>query len=193
MRNIKLFIFILITAILFWSVGLYSFIKEMNKLKTTDTQKAEAIIVLTGGRNRINNALKIYKNNNEKQKLLISGVNSKVNIKRILNFYNLNIKNIDNISIGHDAKDTVGNAKESAKWIRKNNIKSVLLVTSDYHIARAKLELKIEDKNVNIIEYPIHSPFVKKPYWKNIGSFCLISIEYTKYLITKIKYKLVRN
>jgi len=192
MRKIKLYISILITVIVFWSAGLYSFIGKINKFETIDTKKAEAIIVLTGGRNRINSAFKIYKNNGETQKLLISGVNSKLNTNKLLKFHNINIEDKKNITIGYKAKNTVGNAKESAKWIKENNIKSILLVTSNYHMLRAKLELMSEINDIKIIEYPVYSPFVKKPGLKNIGSFCLISIEYTKYIITRIKYKLIK-
>ena len=45
------------------------------------------------------------------------------------------------IDLGHEAVDTRSNADETADWLRTHNYKTVRLVTSDWHLARAKLEL----------------------------------------------------
>lgn len=192
MRRIKKYSIIIFALFIFWLIGLLFFIAEIDKLETADTQKADAIVVLTGGRNRINSAFKIYKNNGERQKVFISGVNSKVNIEKLLRFHKLDIKNTENIYIGYAAKNTTGNARETVEWVKKHDIESILLVTSNYHMFRAKYEIKLIDDKIKIISYPVHSKYVKQPYWQNIGSFCLISLEYTKYIITKIKYRIYK-
>ena len=45
------------------------------------------------------------------------------------------------IDLGHQAVDTRSNADETAQWVRDHHYRSVRLVTSDWHMARARMEL----------------------------------------------------
>jgi uncharacterized SAM-binding protein YcdF (DUF218 family) len=46
------------------------------------------------------------------------------------------------VDLGRDAVDTRSNANETAAWLRRYRFKTVRLVTSDWHLARAKMELR---------------------------------------------------
>ena len=45
------------------------------------------------------------------------------------------------VDIDHAALDTIGNAEESAKWVRSHDYGSVILVTNNYHMPRSLLEM----------------------------------------------------
>ena len=48
------------------------------------------------------------------------------------------------VDLGHEAVDTRSNAKETADWVKAHGYKSVRLVTSDWHLRRAQMELAAE-------------------------------------------------
>jgi uncharacterized SAM-binding protein YcdF (DUF218 family) len=59
------------------------------------------------------------------------------------------------VDLGYDAIDTVGNALETAKWVRAHNYRRVLVVTSNYHMPRSLLELHRIDPETQYVGYPI--------------------------------------
>ena len=48
------------------------------------------------------------------------------------------------VTLGAEAADTRGNALETADWMRREKLHSLRLVTSDWHMRRAALELRRE-------------------------------------------------
>lgn len=56
------------------------------------------------------------------------------------------------VDLGHEAVDTVSNARETAQWVTQHGFRSVRLVTSDWHVARARMELEAAlDNNVTLV------------------------------------------
>jgi len=124
--------------------------------------------------------------------MLISGVAKVTPKEKILENQNLppeEIKQIDpsKIEVGRKAINTVGNAKETADWVAANNIKSIRLVTSSYHMPRALVEFRKHLPGVTIIPHPVFPADFKRDNWRN-SEFTrnLILIEYTKYLLASI-------
>ena len=105
-----------------WIGGFCLFTYKINHFNTEKKQKTDAIIVLTGGRNRITEAIKLF-NDAKSEYLFISGVAKDISLQNIQNTHNLTINNIQKTEIGHNADNTVENAKEASEWIKKNNIK----------------------------------------------------------------------
>ena len=97
------------------------------------------------------------------------------------------IENDENkIELGRKAKNTIENAIETEEWIRKNNIKSIRLVTSSYHIPRSMQEFIIyvtKENDLEVILNPIYSPNVNHNWWKSWGTFRLLIMEYNKFLV----------
>jgi uncharacterized SAM-binding protein YcdF (DUF218 family) len=48
------------------------------------------------------------------------------------------------IDLGKEAVDTRGNAEETAQWLAQYRFRSVRLITSDWHMPRARLEIERE-------------------------------------------------
>lgn len=107
--------------------------------RTTD-----AIVVLTGAAGRIDRALDLLRAH-KAQRLLVSGVGRGTGPKALAHTYKADPRLFACcIDLGRQAVDTRSNAEETAEWLARHHYRSVRLVTSDWHMARARLELQKE-------------------------------------------------
>ena len=85
--------------------------------------------------------------------------------------------------LGFVATDTVGNARETAAWARAHGYRSLIVVTSDFHIPRAMLELRAAMPGVVLTPYPVKSEEVDAAHWwRSRDSARRMVVEYCKYL-----------
>lgn len=174
-------------VILLWLGGLYRFAWKINHFGTIPSQKTDAIIALTGGRNRIAEAVKLLEKGMA-DRLFISGVDKSISLDNIRNTQHLDFTQKLKIDVGHNASNTIENAQETAEWIKQNNIKSIRLVTSNYHLSRSLIEFREYNPDLEIIIHPVYSEQIKKNWWTSWRTFSLIFKEYNKFL-----YVLIRN
>lgn len=141
----------------------------------------EGIVVLTGDKYRISEGLSLL----EKKignKLLISGVNSKISLNVIKNEFP-KYDELFNCCIEFDntSSNTFENIREAYVWKLNNNINTILIVSSDYHLPRVELE-----SNILLLKEETHYYGVEYKSQKiNIRMKKLI-VEYVKYLRTKV-------
>jgi len=174
-----------------WGAGLFQFADVIPvAVKDPDT-RTDAIVVLTGGSGRLDEGLKLLEHGTAK-KLFISGVYQGIDMQNLLEAYRRNPKDLNCcVSIGH-AVDTISNATETRDWVRKNNITSVRLVTSGYHMPRSVLEFEYALPDVTLIQHPVFPPHVKqRQWWAWPGTTGLIVGEYNKYLLAWARHKLM--
>lgn len=101
----------------------------------------DAVVVLTGGPNRIDRGLEILEAGKSK-KMLISGVDRDVRPPELAAQYAASEKYFDCcIDLGFASVDTRSNALETARWAARNKVKTLRLVTHDWHMRRASFEL----------------------------------------------------
>ena len=102
---------------------------------------ADAVVVLTGGANRIDRGLEILKTGKSK-KMLISGVDRDVRPPELAAQYKGSARYFSCcIDLGFQSVDTRSNALETARWVTRNKVKTLRLVTHDWHMRRARFEL----------------------------------------------------
>ncbi len=147
-------------------------------------QTTDAIIVLTGGKSRIDQGLVLFAQGKASH-LFISGVHPDVDKNEITDRWagETSLPPCC-ISLGKTATTTVENALETAEWAKKNNIQSIRLVTSNYHMPRAQLELSAKMPNVDILTNPIEQDDLdtaKRRIWD------LLFIEYHKFLLRSVQ------
>ena len=145
------------------------------------------IVVLTGGKGRIEKGLQLLQNGTGNL-LFISGVHPNVNSKDEY-FMEPEISRLNECCIffGKKAKDTLGNLKEVDDWLSSNDFNEFFLVSSYYHLPRVKLlfEKNMSDRKIHLI--PVGKfPDTSIPI---INQFHLIRILITEYL--KIIYLII--
>lgn len=109
-----------------------------------DSNRTDAIIVLTGGKGRIEHAVDALKEGRA-SRLLVSGVDREVKPGEFAAQFAVSARLLKCcITLGYEAYDTRSNAVEAAAWVSEHKAKSVRLITSDWHMRRAMLELSRE-------------------------------------------------
>ena len=126
--------------LLLWALGFALFAVTLPR--PAPETRSDAIVVLTGGAARIERGLALLQAGKAK-KMLISGVDRTVRPHELALQYHAPLKLFDCcIDLGHEAVDTRSNADEVAAWLDKSDYRSVRLVTTDWHMPRAKFELR---------------------------------------------------
>jgi len=127
--------------LIIWMIAFAWFAIDLPR-PAADDARTDSIVVLTGCANRIDRALELL----EAEKadyLLISGVDRDVKPHELAVEY----KRPDGlfeccIDLGFQSVDTRSNALETARWAARRKDTSLRLVTSDWHMRRAILELE---------------------------------------------------
>lgn len=126
-------------AVLIWILGFAWFAFLLPQ--PADLTKTDAVVVLTGGPNRIDRGLQIL-NAGQAKRMLISGVDRDVRPPELAAQYPGQQKLFACcVDLGFHAVDTYSNGIETSLWVKKHNVKSIRLVTHDWHMRRARLEL----------------------------------------------------
>jgi uncharacterized SAM-binding protein YcdF (DUF218 family) len=88
------------------------------------------------------------------------------------------------VDLGFEAEDTVGNARETAQWARARGYDNLIVVTADYHMPRALLELRRALPGVTLIPYPVATNELNaRRWWRNPHDARRMIVEYAKYLV----------
>jgi uncharacterized SAM-binding protein YcdF (DUF218 family) len=161
--------------------------------KPRTAERAEGIVVLTGGKERISAALKLLSRGYAKR-LLISGVNPSTSRFQLIR---LNPQNAALfrccIDLDKVAENTSGNAVETARWTRRHGFKSLIVVTSSYHMPRSLIELRRELPDVTLIAHPVTpSGFEGEKWWTDASSFRILASEYVKIIPSLARYLMSR-
>ena len=184
-RRKYLLLAIMILVIGLWLGGFFCFCHTINHYKVSN-DTTDAIVVLTGGRNRIAEAIKLF-NTGLAEKLFISGVSQKVSVRDIEDKTGVKILNPEKIELGYKAENTLGNASEIKEWIENNQISSVRLITSNYHMPRSMAELSTYHLPLKLICHPVYSERISKRWWHSWATFLFIFAEYNKFLYVRAR------
>jgi uncharacterized SAM-binding protein YcdF (DUF218 family) len=178
--------------LLLWLGGFIVFSRYIKSYPTDTMTKTEAVAVLTGGRNRIAEAVRLY-NEGYARWLIISGLGGPIGIAELERQNHTKITApLDHVILGKQATNTIENAIEIDEAIRRNQITSLRLVTSFYHLPRSQEEISARHPEITIIPHPVYSQYVSSRWWKRWGSFKLIASEYNKFIFVSFKHFILR-
>ncbi len=161
----------------FWLAGLAVFCFVVASEGEIDPPKADAIIVLTGAPGRIEKALDLFALEKSGD-VFISGVYPSVSMEDI-RAKSPSILPDCCITLGYQATSTEENGVEVEKWLHGSDFRSVILVTSAYHMPRARVELGFL-KEMGIEVHPVTVYDAAAPSRKDFAK--LILSEYHKTL-----------
>ena len=156
-------------------------------------RRTDAIVVLTGGSERLAAGLELL-SAGKAGKLFVSGVYHGVDVRELLRVTRLKPVEAECcIVLGYAADNTIGNAAETAAWMRAEHFTSLRLVTANYHLRRSLLEFRMAMPEAEIIAHPVIPPVVRvSDWWLWRRTTGLIVTEYNKYLVALCRAALVR-
>jgi uncharacterized SAM-binding protein YcdF (DUF218 family) len=200
MKKTRLMINGIIVLFTLWVSGLLWFVHLVPETVTDPVTKTDAIVVLTGGSNRLMTGIDLLEKG-QANKLLISGVGEHATIGHLKSLSKevdaVQVQPLESrIVVGHLATNTNSNAVETAIWMEFERYRSMRLVTANYHIPRSILQFQDAMPGTIIIPHPVFPEnFHLHQWWRSPGTARLLISEYSKYialkclLLTGIRYK----
>jgi uncharacterized SAM-binding protein YcdF (DUF218 family) len=194
LRRLGLPMVVLAALVVLWLGGLVWFARSIPSEVADAETKTDAIVVLTGGSLRVQSGLALLAAG-KAQKLFISGVYHSTDVAALLHVSRQSPEHIACcIVLGHEADNTLGNALETAQWMRSEGFHSLRLVTASYHMPRSLLEFSRAMPDIRIIPNPVFPEQVKqRRWWAFPGTAMLFLGEYNKYLAALIRPFLLGN
>jgi len=163
--------------VLVWIIGLFWF--SIALPRPAGTAETDAVVVYTGGEGRIARGLEVLR---EKwaPRMLVSGVDREVRPAEFAAEYDVGRRQMACcITLGFDAYDTRSNALEASRWLARNDYRAVRLVTTDWHMRRAALEL---DHAIPVHVLVIRDAVSSEP------SLRILFLEYHKLILRRLSW-----
>ena len=163
--------------LLLYALGFIFFALTLGEPAPANAQPTDAAVVLTGGKGRIEYAGEVLRAG-KARRLLIAGVDplvTKADIAHRLGGDRNLLKCC--VDLGSESVDTRTNAEEAQRWLAQHHFQSVRLITSDWHMRRARYEFE----RVLDSKYRLETDAVQTE-----PGFITLFGEYNKYLIRRI-------
>jgi uncharacterized SAM-binding protein YcdF (DUF218 family) len=178
------------------ALGFIVFLSQLHNSETQPERQADGIVVLTGGSSRVSDAMELLAAGYGKR-LLISGVHpsstasdiSRSDISRAVperqSLFNCCV------DLDRSAVSTRSNASETKRWASERGFKSLIVVTSNYHMPRAVLEMSHAMPDIALIPYAVvGEKWRDEPWWESGATFRLVLSEYVKYIAAGLRVRL---
>ena len=183
LRRIALLV-LLVAAL--WLIGFGWFLAKIAAERPIEPMPhAGGIVVLTGGADRVKAGLELLMAG-AAPRLLISGAGTGTYLGDFTPRDGINATaKATRISLGHRAATTRGNAREAARWAVRHDIRSLIVVTADYHMPRALIELHRQMPGVALLPEPVRPPALARlDRWHTMR---LLAVEFTKYVLVRFR------
>lgn len=168
--------------------GYVAFASRIALREPAAVPRTDAIVVVTGGSQRVGDAMGLL-GAARGARLLISGVNEKTGREELAR---LNPAARDLLSccidLDHRARNTIGNAIETRRWVRQHGFASLLVVTSNYHMPRTLAEFGHAMPGLRLVPHPVVTESIDLSDWRNHWHAArLLLPEYAKFLAAKLR------
>ncbi len=180
-------------AAILWSAALVWFLHSMPTERLSAEPKAEALVVLTGGTGRVEHGFAMLAEG-AAPLLLISGVGERVTEAEMLAEHatpaiRSRITKISaEIVLDHVARSTVSNADQSVAFLAKRDIRTIRLITANYHMKRSLHEFRAANPELDIIPDPVYPEgFERDTWWVHENTRRLVFSEFYKYFAVLLR------
>jgi uncharacterized SAM-binding protein YcdF (DUF218 family) len=162
--------------VLFYALGFILFGVTLGRPADAD-RKTDAAIVITGGAGRIEHGMDVLSDGLTKR-LFIAGADPLVTKNDLIARLGGGGRLIRCcVDLGSESVDTRSNAEETQRWLARHNYKSVRLITSDWHMRRARYEFeRVLDRKYELVADAVTTE----------PGFATLFSEYNKYLLRRL-------
>jgi uncharacterized SAM-binding protein YcdF (DUF218 family) len=126
------------------------------------------------------------------RRLLISGVNKTTRAPQIISLNAASGREASFfrccVDLGKWALNTEENAFETTEWARAKGFRSLIVVTSTYHMPRALIELRQAMPGVELLPYPVKAPRLEEQWWSDSRTARVLAKEYLKFITAFARY-----
>jgi len=149
-------------------------------------RRTDAIVVLTGGLDRVETALDLLEAG-AAPRLLVSGAATGLTPAALARVHGRDLAALaGRLTIGHAAATTAGNAAETAAWIAAEAasgrpVRTLRVVTAGYHMPRAMLELRRALPGVELVAHPVVPAILREGEVPFSRTVTLLGGEYLKF------------
>ncbi len=171
--------------------GFFAFAHWVSVMPAGSSAAADGIVALTGDEDRITEAVRLLAQG-KAGRLLISGVYKRTGAPQIIS---MNGAGPDEASLFGCCVDldkrslnTEDNAFEATVWARKRGFRSLIVVTSTYHMPRTLIELRQSMPEAELIPYPVKSPRMETEWWNDPRTSWVLCKEYLKFVTASARY-----
>ena len=186
--------FVIGAVLVAFFVGFVVFAQSIEKDEARPPRPGVAVVALTGGADRIQDALDLL-DKGYAGRLLITGVHPSLTSADMVRLAPRSARFIECcVDLGYEAQNTIGNALEARRWLAEHDLRGpVIVVTSNYHMPRALAELAHELPQTELIPFPVVSERLRNgAWWNDPGVARLWAGEYVKYLVALARIQLRR-
>ena len=170
-----------LVAVLAWGAGLAWFVHAALQPGEAPPE-ADGIVALTGGAERIELALRLLAEGRARL-LLVSGVSPSAELGELARRAGVDAGPLAaRVTLGRQARSTLGNAAETAAWARANGVRSLIVVTAGYHMPRALAEIGWALPEVTLYPAAVLPPALRA---RGPATLRLLASEYTKWLLVR--------
>src|ERR1700729_1985749 len=182
---------VLAIAFVALAAGFVGFLSQLHGTEARPSRTADGIVVLTGGSSRVSDAMELLADGYG-QRLLISGVHPASGASDISRSLPDNQSLLSCcVDLDRSAVNTRSNAAETRRWAHERGFKSLIVVTSNYHMPRAIVELSHAMPDITLIPYAVvGDKWREEPWWSNGATVRLLLSEYVKYVAVEMRVRL---
>ncbi|MEZ5946118.1 MAG: YdcF family protein [Hyphomonas sp.] len=164
------------------------FTQRATGLKPDPAAHADAIVALTGGSGlRIAEGVKLVAEGRG-ERLLISGVNPDVTLQDLIDLAGGDAQVwACCVDLGYVAETTLGNADETAAWAYEHDYDELIVVTSDYHMARSLIVLEEAMPDIALTPWPVRTVIDPSRIWSHPKSLKGVFMEWAKWRVTTLE------
>jgi uncharacterized SAM-binding protein YcdF (DUF218 family) len=151
--------------------------------------KVDAIVVLAGGRGRVEEGVRLYREHRG-ERLYLIGVDPSV--RKVDLFRELRGgRDGDQVFLEKVSRNTLENALYARELLMNDSVRSMHLITSRYHMKRALLLFRNAfPKDVAIYPHPVTTKASQGGWWSHGGSIRLLFSEFYKYSLFRLFFLL---
>jgi uncharacterized SAM-binding protein YcdF (DUF218 family) len=180
-------------AVLAFVAGFVAFAGTIKQYAPSSVDRADGIVVLTGGPFRLAAAARLL-SDGRGGRLLISGVHQHTTREDLFRSSGLTHALFDCcVDIGYSAHDTSGNAEEAKAWVEAHGFSTLIIVTSSYHMPRSMAEIGRTLPHVKLVAYPVVPRTSRGDrWWLEPATMRLLFSEYVKFLPSAARFGMAR-